>query len=150
MNLSTNLTLAEMVRSESAKRHNISNQPTPQHLENMRYLAEKIFQPIRDHFRFQILISSGYRSAALNKKIGGSNSSFHSKGCAIDIDNDNTLITNKQIFEFIKENLEFTELIWEKGSDTNPAWVHVAIVKGREKEKEILKTKDGKTYTKFK
>jgi hypothetical protein len=150
MNLSTNLTLAEMVRSESAKRHNISNQPTPQHLENMRYLAEKIFQPIRDHFRFQILISSGYRSAALNKKIGGSNSSFHSKGCAIDIDNDNTLITNKQIFDFIKENLEFTELIWEKGSDTNPAWVHVAIVKGREKEKEILKTKDGKTYTKFK
>ncbi len=150
MNLSKNLTLAEMVRSESAKRHNINNQPTAQHLENMRYLAEKIFQPIRDHFGFKILISSGYRSAALNAKIGGSNSSFHSKGCAIDIDNDNTLITNKQIFEFIKENLEFTELIWEKGSDTNPAWVHVAIVKGREKEKEILKTKDGKTYTKFK
>lgn len=150
MNLSKNLTLADMVRSESAKRHNISNQPTAQHLENMRYLAEKVFQPIRDHFGFKIYVSSGYRSAALNAKISGSNSSFHSKGCAIDIDNDNTLITNKQIFEFIKENLEFTELIWEKGSDTNPAWVHVAIVKGREKEKEILKTKDGKTYTKFK
>jgi zinc D-Ala-D-Ala carboxypeptidase len=136
--LSTNLQLSELTRSESAKRRRISNQPTEAHIENMKYLAEKVFQPIRDHFGVPIRISSGYRSAALNKAIGGSQSSFHSLGCAIDIDNDGTSITNKEIFDFIKDNLEYTELIWEFGTKSNPDWVHVAIVKGREKEKETL------------
>jgi zinc D-Ala-D-Ala carboxypeptidase len=145
--LSKNLVLSEMTRSESAKRRGISNQPTKGHIENMKYLAEKVFQPIRDHFGVPIRISSGYRSAALNRAIGGSQTSFHSLGCAIDIDNENTSITNKEIFHFIKDNLEFTELIWEKGNDNEPSWVHVGIVKGREKEKEVLKTKDGKKYT---
>ena len=136
--LSTNLQLSELTRSESAKRRGISNQPTEAHIENMKYLAEKVFQPIRNHFGAPIRISSGYRSAALNKAIKGSTTSFHSIGAAIDIDNDGTSITNKQIFDFIKDNLEYTELIWEFGTKSNPDWVHVAIVKGREKEKETL------------
>jgi hypothetical protein len=136
--LSTNLQLSELTRSESAKRRGISNQPTEAHIENMKYLAEKVFQPIRDHFGVPIRISSGYRSAALNQAIKGSTTSFHSIGAAIDIDNDGTSITNKEIFDFIKDNLEYTELIWEFGNKDNPDWVHVAIVKGREKEKEVL------------
>jgi hypothetical protein len=134
MLLSKNLTLAEMIRSESAKRKGILNTPTQPHIDNMKYLAEKVFQPIRDHFNIPIHISSGYRSKALNQAIGGSNASFHSLGAAIDIDMDGTSVTNKEIFDFIRKNLEFTELI----NEFNYSWIHVAIVKGREDEKEVL------------
>jgi hypothetical protein len=126
MKLSNNLSLSEVVRSESAKRHNISNMPTPEHIENLKILAENIFQPIRDHFGVPIRISSGYRSAELNKKIGGANKSDHLLGKAIDIDQDNTSITNAQVFDFIKNNLKFSQLIWEFGTDKNPDWVHVS------------------------
>lgn len=142
-----------MINSDTAKRRGINNSPTPQHLENIKYLAEKVFQPIRDHFKSSIHISSGYRSKKLNEAIGGSFSSFHSLGCAMDIDNDNTEISNKQIFDFIRTKLDFTELIWEFGDKNNADWVHVAIVKGREKEKEILVatgTKRKPVYRKWK
>jgi hypothetical protein len=138
MQLSKHLSLAEMVNSDTAKRNNINNNPTAEHLENMKYLAEKVFEPIREHFGIPILISSGYRSKALNQHIKGSLSSFHSKGCAIDIDMDNTAITNKELFHWIKDNLQYTELIWEFGTKENADWIHVGIVKGREKEKETL------------
>lgn len=148
MQLSKNLSLAEMIRSESAKRAGISNMPTKQHLESMKILAEKIFQPIRDHFKVPIHISSGYRSKALNASIkGASKTSQHSKGEAMDIDMDGTEITNKQVFDYIKDNLEFDQLIWEFGTDNNPAWVHVSFnSKGRQR-KQILKAtkKNGKT-----
>ena len=78
--------------------------PTPQHIENFKKLAENVFQPIREHFGVPIHISSGYRSKALNTAVGGSLSSQHCSGEAIDIDMDGTSITNKQIFDFIKEN----------------------------------------------
>jgi uncharacterized protein YcbK (DUF882 family) len=98
MQLSKNLALAEVTRSETAKRKGISNMPTPEHLENFKKLAENVFQPIREHFGKPIHISSGYRSAALNKAVGGSSSSQHCTGEAIDIDMDGTDITNAQIF----------------------------------------------------
>ena len=141
--LSKNLTLSEVIRSESAKRRGVSNMPTPAHIENLKYLAEKIFQPVRDHFKVPIRISSGYRSRELNAIIGGSQTSFHSLGCALDLDNDNTSITNKQIFDFIRENLEYTELI----NEFDYSWIHVGIVKGREKEKEVLEAKKIKNKT---
>lgn len=148
MQLSKNLSLAEMIRSESAKRAGINNMPTKEHLESMKVLAEKIFQPIRDYFKRPIHLSSGYRSAALNASIkGASKTSQHSKGEAIDIDMDGTEITNKQVFDYIKDNLEFDQLIWEFGTDNNPAWVHVSFnSKGRQR-KQILKAtkKNGKT-----
>jgi len=127
MKLSENLDLSEVIRSESAKRHGISNQPTPEHIENFKLLAEKIFQPIREHFGVPIRISSGYRSKELNAKIGGSASSQHCKGQAIDIDQDGTSITNRQVFDFIKDNLPFDQLIYEFGDDDNPNWVHVSF-----------------------
>jgi hypothetical protein len=147
MQLSKNLALAEVTRSETAKRKGISNMPTPEHLENFKKLAENVFQPIREHFGVPIHISSGYRSAALNKAVGGSASSQHCTGEAIDIDMDGTSITNAQIFNFIKDNLNFDQMIWEFGTDTNPDWVHVSYESTGKQRKQILVAKrvGGKT-----
>ena len=139
MQLSKNLVLAEVIRSETAKRKGISNMPTPEHIENFKKLAENVFQPIRDHFGVPIYISSGYRSKALNKAIGGSLTSQHCQGEAIDIDMDGTSITNKQIFDFIKDNLVFDQMIWEFGTDKNPGWVHVSYESTGRQRKQILK-----------
>ena len=139
MQLSKNLVLAEVIRSETAKRKGISNMPTPEHIENFKKLAENVFQPIRDHFGVPIYISSGYRSKALNKAIGGSLTSQHCQGEAIDIDMDGTSITNKQIFDFIKDNLVFDQMIWEFGTDKNPDWVHVSYESTGKQRKQILK-----------
>ena len=147
MQLSKNLALAEVTRSETAKRKGISNMPTPEHIENFKKLAENVFQPIRDHFAVPIRISSGYRSKELNTAIGGSLSSQHCQGEAIDIDMDGTTITNKQIFDFIKNNLNFDQLIWEFGTDKNPDWVHVSYESTGKQRKQILVAKrvGGKT-----
>lgn len=162
MQLSKNLALAEVTRSETAKRKGISNMPTPEHIENFKLLAERVFQPIRDHFGVPIRISSGYRSAALNKAIGGAGktvngvyipASQHCTGEAIDIDMDGTTVTNAQIFNFIKDNLEFDQLIWEFGTDTNPDWVHVSYESTGKQRKQMLKAvKKGAatTYIPFK
>ena len=148
MQLSKNLALAEVTRSETAKRKGISNMPTPEHIENFKLLAENVFQPIRDHFAVPIRISSGYRSAALNKAIGGAGktvngvyipASQHCTGEAIDIDMDGTSITNKQVFDYIKANLNFDPLIWEFGTDANPDWVHVSYESTGKQRKQILK-----------
>jgi zinc D-Ala-D-Ala carboxypeptidase len=139
MQLSKNLSLAEVMRSETAKRKGISNMPTPEHIENFKLLAEKVFQPIREHFGVPIHISSGYRSKALNTAIGGSLSSQHCSGEAIDIDMDGTSITNAQIFNFIKDNLSFDQMIWEFGTNSNPDWVHVSYESTGKQRKQILK-----------
>ena len=143
MKLSENLQLSEVLRSESAKRNGISNMPTPEHIENLKVLAEKVFQPIRDHFGVPIRISSGYRSAALNKKIGGAKVSQHLSGEALDLDNDGTSITNKEIFDFIVENLDFDQVI----NEFDYSWVHVSYTTKRKNRKQILKAikKNGKT-----
>ena len=153
MQLSKNLSLAEVIRSETAKRNGISNVPTEEHIENFKKLAENVFQPIRDHFGIPIHISSGYRSKALNTAIKGSSTSQHCSGEAIDIDMDATSITNKQIFDYIKDNLEFDQLIWEFGTDENPDWVHVSYESTGKQRKQILKAvKKGNatTYIAFK
>ena len=139
MQLSKNLSLAEVMRSETAKRKGISNMPTPEHIENFKLLAENVFQPIREHFGVPIHISSGYRSKALNTAVGGSLSSQHCSGEAIDIDMDGTSVTNAQIFNYIKDNLNFDQMIWEFGTDTNPDWVHVSYESTGKQRKQILK-----------
>ena len=141
MNISKNLSLAEVIRSETAKRRGISNMPTPEHIENFKKLALNIFQPVREHFGVPIHISSGYRSKELNEAIGGATSSQHSSGEAIDIDMDgsNSKVTNKDIFDFIKNNLNFDQLIWEFGNDKNPDWVHVSYESTGKQRKQILK-----------
>lgn len=153
MKLSKNLTLAEATNSLNAKRLGISNQPTPEHLENLKILAEKIFQPIREHFGKPINVSSGYRSKELNEATpGASKTSQHSKGEALDLDQDsmNTKITNKMVFDFIKDNLEFDQLIWEFGTDQNPDWVHVSYKAKGPQRKQILKAVRSNGKTKYK
>jgi hypothetical protein len=149
MKLSEHLSLSEVVRSESAKRRGISNMPTEAHIANFKLLAEKIFQPIREHFRCPIIISSGYRSKELNAAIGGSLTSQHCQGEAIDIDMDGTPngVTNKMIFDYIKDNLTWDQMIWEFGDANNPDWVHVSYSSTGKQRKQILKAvrNNGKT-----
>lgn len=137
------LTLGEVVRSESAKRNNISNFPTPEHLENLKAVGENIFDKIREHFGCPIGISSGYRSEELNKIIkGSSKTSQHCKGEALDIDADiHNKITNKDIFEFVKNNLDFDQMIWEYGTSQQPDWVHVSYKRNGGNRKSILRCK---------
>jgi zinc D-Ala-D-Ala carboxypeptidase len=141
MKLSNNLSLAEMTKSSTAQRRGIDNMPTPEHMENMKVLAAKIFQPIREHFNRPILISSGYRSKALNDAIGGSQTSQHSIGEAIDIDMDGTTLSNTDVFNYIKDNLDFDQLIWEFGNDEKPDWVHVSYKANGKQRKSILVAK---------
>ena len=148
MKISAHLNLAEVTRSDSAKRHGIDNTPTAEHLENFKLLAEKVFEPIRLHFKTPIFISSGYRSQALNAFIKGSSSSQHCKGQAIDIDMDGSKggVTNKMVFDFIVSRLEWDQIIWEFGTDSNPDWVHVSYVKtGNRKQKLKAVRSGGKT-----
>lgn len=152
MMLSKNLSLSEMTKSTTAKRRGIDNSPTEEHIENMKVLAEKIFQPIREYFGVPFSISSGYRSEALNKAIGGSKTSQHSKGLAIDIDRDyNFDPNNAQVFHYIKDHLNFDQLIWEFGTDENPSWVHVSYTTTETQRGQILVAyKDDNNRTKYK
>jgi hypothetical protein len=152
MVISEHLTLAELIRSESAKRNGISNMPTAEHIANLKLLAEHIFEPIRLNFRCPILISSGYRSRELNAKIGGANTSQHSFGQAIDIDMDGTNygVDNQEIFYYIKDKLPFDQLIWEFGNDKNPDWIHCSYSDRHRREVLIAYKQNEKThYKKF-
>lgn len=140
MKLSEHLDLAEVIRSDYAKRNGINNMPNAEHTENLIELANKIFEPIRKHFNKPIHISSGYRSKELNAKIGGASNSQHTKGQAIDIDQGNRK-ENMEIFDFIKNNLEFDQLINENGYD----WVHVSYNTDGKQAKQVLDAiKEGK------
>jgi hypothetical protein len=141
MKLSEHLSLSEVIRSETAKRNGISNMPTEQHIANFKLLAENVFEPIRNHFRCPIHISSGYRSIELNRAVKGSLTSQHCQGEAIDIDMDGSAngVTNKMVFDYIKDNLEFDQLIWEFGTSQNPDWIHVSYESTGKQRKQILK-----------
>jgi zinc D-Ala-D-Ala carboxypeptidase len=154
MKLSNYVSLAEVTRSDTAKRKGIDNSPTPEHLENLKTISAEVFDKVREHFGVPIFISSGYRSAALNKAIGGSTSSDHSHGRALDLDQDGhgNGVTNADVFNFIKNNLEFDQLIWEFGSSQNPDWVHVGYRKGANRKQILRAVKSGTktTYVPFK
>jgi hypothetical protein len=141
MKLSAHLDLSEVTRSESAKRNGISNMPTEQHIANFKLLAEKVFEPIRMHFNCPIHISSAYRSIELNRAVKGSLTSQHCTGEAIDVDMDGSPsgVTNKMVFDYIKDNLQFDQLIWEFGTKDNPDWVHVSYESTGKQRKQVLK-----------
>jgi hypothetical protein len=139
MKLSAHFDLAEFTRSESAKREGLDNTPPPEHLENIKVLCEKVLEPIRLKFG-PINISSGYRGKMLNHFIGGSVSSDHCVGRAADIDMDDmdSGVTNTEIFNYIKDNLDYDQLIWEFGNKEKPDWVHVGY-RGKENRKQTLR-----------
>lgn len=139
MNLSKNLTLAEATKSQVATRRGIDNTPNAEQIRNLQLVAKHVFQPLREHFDVPIGITSGFRSRQLNTAIKGAKNSEHTLGRALDLDADvYGGVTNKEIFEFIKNNLEFNQLIWEFGDDNNPDWVHVSY-RDKENKKRILK-----------
>ena len=138
MRLSKNLTLKEAIKSNTATRLGIDNTPEDWEIHNLRAVAENVFQPIRDHFGVPIGVSSGYRSKALNKAIGGSKYSQHMIGEALDIDADiYGKVTNEEIFNYIKNNLEWDQMIWEFGDDEEPNWVHVSYKEAGRNRKQI-------------
>jgi len=149
MKLSKNLSLREVTKSNTATRHGIDNLPTKEHISNLKIVAKEVFQSIREHFNVPVGVSSGYRSELLNIAIGGSSTSHHCKGMALDLDADiYGGVTNRDIFLFVLENLEFTQLIWEYGDDQEPAWVHVGYDSNNLK-KEVLKIARGTGYKKY-
>jgi hypothetical protein len=148
MKLTAHFALAEFTRSESAKRHGVPNEPTPEHLKNLIVLCEKVLEPIRIKFG-PINISSGYRSKTLNHYIGGSLNSQHCEAKACDIDMDGMGgATNKEIFEYIKNELEFDQLI----NEFNYAWVHVSynLGKNRRQVLDALKVNNKTVYANHK
>jgi zinc D-Ala-D-Ala carboxypeptidase len=124
--ISKHISLKEATKSNTAQRLGIENFPNNDTLIQMQALAENIFEPLRKHVGGPIYITSFYRSPELNKAIGGSSKSQHCLGQAIDVDDVLGRATNKEMFEYIKDNLDFDQLIWEFGDDNNPNWVHVS------------------------
>ena len=137
MMLSKNLSLAEATTSQTATRLKIKNNPDNATIAKMKIVADKIFQPTRDYFNKPIRVSSFYRSKALNKAVGGSKTSQHMTGEAIDMQGTGTL-TNAEIFFYIKDNLSFDQLIWEYGDNNNPAWVHASFKDEKTNRKQVL------------
>ncbi len=147
MKLSKNLSLKEVVRSTTAKRLGIKNEPDTPQLTNLKLIAENVFQPIRDNFKVPIYVSSGYRSPKLNSAIGGSVTSQHTQGRALDLDADVFGgVSNAEIFFYIKECLDFDQLIWEFGDVHNPDWIHVSYNSPESNKKRVLKAYKDSEY----
>ena len=145
--ISDNVSFKEGTFSATATRLDISNVPDKEALMNMQIIAKKIFQPLRVYVGGPIKINSFYRSPKLNKAIGGSTRSQHCKGCAIDIDDVHGFKTNNQMYHWIKDNLNFDQLIWEFGDDDNPDWVHISYVNDKDNRNRRLRAEriNGKT-----
>ncbi len=150
--ISKYLTLGEAIRSEKAKSLGLSNLPDQTQLAAIKNVATKVFDPVREFVGGPLFASSFFRSPELNKGVpGASATSQHMKGEAIDIDCKRYKIgTNMEVFRFIRDNLEFDQLIYEKGTDTEPAWVHVSLKLSGKNRKSVLRTIDGKSYFPFK
>ena len=142
--ISDNISYKEATRSETAQRLGISNKPKKEHIENMELIAEKIFQPLRKWVDHPIKINSFFRSEKLNSRIGGALSSAHKDGLAMDL---NSLggKTNLEMFHYIKDNLEFDQLIWEFGVE--PKWLHVSWNKKKNRKQVLVTKRKGKYYT---
>jgi hypothetical protein len=149
-NISKHISYKEGIRSITADRLGIDNKPGQVELVNMEIIAERIFEPLREWVGGPIRINSFYRSPKLNKAIGGSKRSQHIEGRAMDIDDTYGHKTNAEMFNFIKQNLDFDQMIWEFGTDDNPNWVHVSYVSEDSNRNKCLKAyKDANNKTKY-
>jgi|TARA_R100000084_G_scaffold54098_1_gene22745 hypothetical protein len=147
MRISKHISYKEAVHSATAKRRGIKNVPNEDQLDNMYRVAEFIFEPLRLYVGGAIKITSFFRSEELNTAIGGSTKSQHCKGQAIDIDDVFGYKTNYEMFTYIRENLDFDQLIYEFGSNDNPDWVHCSYVSKKENRNRVLRAirENGKT-----
>ncbi len=146
MNLTANFSLAEMVKSDTALRHDMDNTPGETEIANLKTLCEKVLQPVRDHFQRGVKVNSGFRHPEVNAKVGGSKTSDHCKGQAADIEIPG--IANADLAVWIMENLEYTQLILEYYQIGVPdsGWVHVSYDPANLKKQNLTATKqNGKT-----
>lgn len=145
--ISKHVSYKEGTRSITALRKGINNMPNDYELANMETVAANIFEPLREWVGGPIKINSFFRCEELNTAIGGSSNSQHCQGRAIDIDDTYGHKTNAEMFEYIRTNLNFDQIIWEFGTDTNPDWVHVSYVSEEQNRNRCLKAsrENGKT-----
>ena len=150
MKLSENFSLQELIKSQTALRKGINNKPaSPDIVVNLQTLCEKVLQPVRDHFGKPVTVNSGYRCPKLNKAIGSSSKSQHTKGLAADIEIPG--VSNKELAEYIESNLPFDQLILEfyNGVDPNSGWVHVSYVDDDKNRKQTLTINANGTFPGF-
>lgn len=141
MQLSKHLSRAEFERSDAATNYGINNEMNSGQLAKAIKLAENCFEPIREHLAKPIKVNSGYRSPAVNKRIGGATTSQHSLGEAIDLD-----LHDRDLFEWIIDNVVFDQLIAEFPSGGKASWFHISFREGRNRKQVLVATKKaGKT-----
>ena len=121
-------TLEELYASATAKAKGINNKPSTQQMINLVYLAAYVLEPLRVAMNEPIKIGSGFRSHELNKAVGGVYNSQHLKGQAADLCIDGDIQKGRKWFDYIRKNLPFDQLIWEKNPKTGSSWVHVSFV----------------------
>ena len=142
MSLTKNFSLIELTKSQTAERKGINNTPSAEHQENLKSLCEMILQPIRDHFEQVVSVSSGYRSPELCVAIGSSTKSQHARGEAADFEIFG--VSNKELADYIDENLDYDQLILEywKESDPNSGWVHCSYTNGNNRKQYLRAYKE--------
>lgn len=148
--LSKYMSYEEGVRSDTAERLGIDNTPNAEQLKNMQFVASEIADKVREFVGGPISCSSFFRCLELNRRLGSSDRSFHPLGAAIDLKKIGNSKSYAEIFDFIRCNLDFSELIWEYGDENEPAWVHVAYLKGdnRKMVKRAFRDEKGKSRIK--
>ena len=148
--ISKHISYKEGVYSRTATRLGINNDPEDMEVYRMSLIAEEVFEPLRAWVGGPIKINSFFRSPELNKAIGGSTKSQHCQGQAIDLDDTFGRATNAEMYEFIKEHLDFDQMIWEFGDDDNPDWVHVSYVSKDKNRNRCLKAYKENNKTNYK
>jgi hypothetical protein len=145
--ISEHISYKEGIKSNTATRLGIKNTPDDYQITNMVNISVNVFEPLRKYVGGPIRINSFYRCEELNRAIGGSSRSQHCEGRAIDLDDTLGHKTNAEMYQYIKDNLNFDQLIWEFGDDTNPDWIHVSYVHPDENRKRCLRAErtNGKT-----
>ena len=148
--ISKHVSYNEGIRSRTADRRGLDNTPNEEQLKCMKEVAENLFEPLREWVGGPIKINSFFRGEPVNTAIGGSTRSQHMKGQAIDIDDTFGHKTNAEMYHYIKDNLDFDQMVWEFGTeypDGNPNWVHISWVSHRPNRKQevIAIKKNGKT-----
>ena len=148
--ISKHISYKEGVYSITATRRGIDNTPDDDQLHFMEIIAENVFEPLRQHVGGPIKINSFFRCVELNKAIGGSATSQHCKGQAIDIDDTFGVMSNAEMYSWVKDNLDFDQMIWEFGDNDNPNWVHISYVSPDKNRNRCLKAYKENKKTKYK
>lgn len=145
--ISEHISYKEGVHSNTALRRGLENIPNPEQLACMHDIAKLLFEPLREWVGGPIKITSMFRGEPVNTAIGGSKNSQHMKGQALDLDDTFGYKTNAEMYHYIKDNLDFDQLIWEFGDDENPNWIHVSYVTHRPNRKKLTVAlkKNGRT-----